>query len=70
MKSKIQMSAIWANIKKDSVCSYGYNLVCVEDKFSKPFKIYLSKNTVYNFINNMIEESKYYSEVMKKKFNK
>ena len=24
-------------------CSYGYKLVCVDDKFSKPFKSYLEK---------------------------
>ena len=24
-------------------CSYGYKLVCVDDKFSKPFKSYLAK---------------------------
>ena len=36
---------------------YGYRLMCVDDKFSKPFKSYLADD-VYNFINNMIEESK------------
>ena len=30
----------------------------------------LKKLTIYNFINNMIEESKYYSKVMKKHLNK
>ena len=49
-------------------CSYGYKLVCVDDKFSKPFKIYFGKDAVYNFINIMIEESKYSNEVMKKIF--
>ena len=42
----------------------------VDDKFSKPFKIYLGKDTVYNFINRLIEESKCCSDVMKKQFNK
>ena len=28
--------------QKHVTCSYGYKLVCVDDKFSKPFKIYLS----------------------------
>ena len=28
--------------KQRIACSYGYNLVCVDDKFSKPFKTYLS----------------------------
>ena len=51
-------------------CSYGYKLVCVDDKFSKPFKSYLGKDAVYNFISSIIEESKYCSDVMKKHFNK
>ena len=32
---------------------------CVNDKFSKPFKSYLDKDAVYNFISTMIEETKY-----------
>ena len=51
--------------QKHIACSYGYN-----DRFSKPFKIYLSKDAIYSFINSMIEESKYYNGVMKKHFNK
>ena len=49
--------------------AYGYNLVCVDDKFKKPFKTYLGEDAVYNFINSMIKESKYYSDMMKKRFN-
>ena len=63
MESKIQMSLILTN-------SYGYKLVCVDDKFSKPFESYLGKDGVYNFISSMIEGSKYCSDVMKKHFNK
>ena len=51
-------------------CSYGYKLVCVDDKFSKLFKSYLGKDAVYNLISIMIKESKYCSDVMKKYFNK
>ena len=40
-------------------CSFGYELVCVADKFGKPFKSYLGEDTVYFFINSMVEESKY-----------
>ena len=59
------------NIKQKHVAfRYGYKLVCVDDKFSKPFKSYSGEDTVYNFINSMIEESKYCSEVSKKHFNK
>ena len=32
-------------------CCYGYKLVCVDDKFSKPFITYLHKDAVYNFVN-------------------
>ena len=59
------------NIKQKHVAfRYGYKLVCVDDKFSKPFKSYSGEDTVYNFINSMIEESKYCSELTKKHFNK
>ena len=51
-------------------CSYGYELVCVDNKFNKPFKSYYGEDAVWNFINSMIEESKCCSEVMKKPFNK
>ena len=54
---------------KPVACSYGYKLVCVDDKFSKAFKSYLGEDAVYNFISSMIEESKYCSDVMKKHFN-
>ena len=56
--------------QKHIACSYGYKLVCVDDKFSKSFMSYLGKNSVCNFINSMIEESKYYCDFMKKHFNK
>ena len=56
--------------QKHVACSYGYKLACVDNKFSKPFKSYLGENVVYNFISSMIKESKYCSDVMKKKFNK
>ena len=51
-------------------CSYGYELVCVDNKFSKPFKSYYGEDAVWNFINSMIEESKCCNEVLKKSFNK
>ena len=56
--------------QKHIACSYGYKLVYVDDKFSKPFKAYLGKDAVYDFINSIIEEIKYCCDVMKKHFNK
>ena len=44
--------------QKHIACSYGYKLVCADDKFSKPFKSYLGKDAVYSFISSMIEENK------------
>ena len=56
--------------QKHIACSFGYKLVCVDDQFSKLFKTYLGEDAVYNFINSMIEESKYCSDVIEKHFNK
>ena len=56
--------------KKHIVCCYGNKLVCVDDKFSKPFKSYLGKDAVYNFLSSMIKESKCCRDVIKKYFNK
>ena len=58
---------------------YGYKLTCVDDRFSKLFKLCLSEHAVSNFINSMIEENESEAnrshvmncrEVMKKHFNK
>ena len=40
-------------------------IVCVDDKFCKPFKTYFVENAIYNFINNMIKEDKQCSDVIK-----
>ena len=56
--------------QKQVTCSYGNNLVYIDDKFSKPFKSNLGDDAVYNFINTTLEESKYCSDVMKKHFNR
>ena len=55
--------------QKHVACSYGYKLVFVDDKFSKPFKSYFDGDAVYNIIDSIVE-SKYYTDVMKKHFNK
>ena len=61
-KKKIQMKLILKNYQKHVECNFGYKLVCVDDKVSKPL------DAVYDFINCMIEESKYCSDVTKKLF--
>ena len=42
----------------------------VDDQFSKPFKSCLGKTSIHEFINSVLEESNYCSDVMKKHFNK
>ena len=56
MESKTQKSLIRTNIKKISLVVIGYKLVCVNDKFNKPFKTYLGEDSVHNFMNIMIED--------------
>ena len=51
--------------QKHIAYSYGYKLVWSDDKCMKPFKTYLGKDAVYNFMNAVIEESKYCSDVIK-----
>ena len=46
MKSKIWKGFIRTNIKKHVACSYGYKLLCKNDKFNKPFMSYLDENIV------------------------
>ena len=65
MESQI-LKSLMNKYQKHVACSYDYNLVSVYDKFSTSFKLYLSEDTIYNFINSMIEESKYCTNIMKK----
>ena len=66
MKRKNPKKSYSTKHQKHIACSYSYKLICVDGKFRKPFN--LGKNEVYNFINSMIKESKYCSDVMKKTF--
>ena len=51
-------------------CSFGYKLACVDDHFSQPVKSYLGQDAVHMFITNLVEESKYCNQVIKRHFNK
>ena len=53
-------------------CSYGYKLIYIDDKFSKPFRSFWSevKDVDCNFVNCIVKERNYCSDVMKKRFNK
>ena len=56
--------------QKHVPCSCRYKLICVDDQLGKHFKSYLGEYAIYNFINSMIKESKYCSDVKKKYFSK
>ena len=66
MESKILVSPIENKCQTHVACSYGYKLVFADDKFGRPFKLYLVEDAVYNFINIMVEKRKYCSVLMKK----
>ena len=67
---KIQNSSRSFNKKyqKDIACSYGYKLLCVDDKLSQSFKSSFGKSSMCNFISNMITQTKYCRECAEKKF--
>ena len=50
--------------------SFGYKLVCVDVKISKPIVILRSENAAYEFIEAILKEYPYFKKVMKKHFNK
>ena len=51
-------------------CSYAYEVVCIDDRFSKPIVIYRGVNTAYEFIRSILKEHKYCKKMMKDQFNK
>ena len=51
-------------------CSFVYEVVCVDDKFSKPIVLYRGENTAFKFIEAILKDYEYCKKVMKKHFNK
>ena len=51
-------------------CSFSYNLVCVDNRFSKPIVVYRGGNAAYIFIEAILKEYEYCKKVMKNHFNK
>ena len=51
-------------------CSFAYEAVCVDNKFSKDVVLYTGKNFVYKFIQCNFRVYNYCKRVMKKHFNK
>ena len=39
-------------------CSFAYNVVCIDDKFTNPIVVYRDENAAYEFINAILKEYK------------
>ena len=46
-------------------CSFGYKVVCVDNKYSKKIVLYRGRNAVNKFIKSILNESNYCRKVMK-----
>ena len=51
-------------------CSYAYQVVCIDDRFSKPIVAYRGENAAYKFIKAILEERKFCKKIIKDQFNK
>ena len=51
-------------------CSFAYNVVCIDDGFSKLVVLYRGKNAVNKFVEAILKEYDYYRKVIKKHLNK
>ena len=52
-------------------CGYRYKVVCCyKDEYSKPIQTYRVENTIYKFMEKMLEEVEYCKDIIKKRFNK
>ena len=49
---------------------FAYNVVCIDNKFTKPIVVYRSENRAYEFIKVILKKYKYCRKVMNKHFNK
>ena len=55
----------------DEDCGYGYKVVCCyDDKYSKQIQTYQGENSVYEFMEKMLEVVEYCEGIVKKRFNK
>ena len=50
--------------------SIGAKLVCIDNKFTLPTKIFTGSNSIKEFIEWVFEQQKYCNKIINKKFNK
>ena len=47
-----------------------YKVACVDDKFSKPVVLYIGRNAINKFVENIFKEYDYCKKMIKNHFNK
>ena len=47
-----------------------YKLICVDEQYSKPFKIYFGKDVIDKFLYDMVDDSKFYCRVIERERKK
>ena len=61
----------WCVKEQDHVpCSFGYKVVCIDDKFNKDVVVYRGKDCVSKFISSILNEYEYCRRVVRDNFNK
>ena len=61
----------YSKIYQDRIpCSFAYQVVSVDDKFTKPIVVFRGQNATYELIKAILKEYQYCKKVMKKHFNK
>ena len=71
VKNNIEEYKTTEKLTNHQMCSYAYKLVCIiDDKFSKPVKLYRGENAAHKFIEDMLSEEAYCVEMITNHFNK
>ena len=66
LKSTENYEGSYSKKYQDNIpCSFAYQLVCVDDKFTKPIVVFRGENNAYEFIKAILKEYQYCKRVAK-----
>ena len=57
------------NYQDQILCSFAYQVFCIDDRFTKPIVVYRGENAVYEFIKTILQKHKYCGKIRNKHFN-
>ena len=57
-------------LQKQTCCGYAFKIVCVDEQFSKPIKVYRGEKAAFKFLMEMLEVEKYCEDVFNEHFKK